>query len=277
MELASQHLVHRRYFEAERICAECLRKALALRDFDRLARIVLPLQEARRQKRDLAIDAGRVLVVNGELPSEDDLQPGCYLVEPPRVGVDGRLLREAADRRGVPAVVVVREPETRDGLWPIVAVGPVTIRTKVKPPAPEEPPATRRRVGRARGSPVPKRTKSGKRPAEAAAAVAEAARKPATGAATIPAVPSPRWFLEASEALGDAAIASVPTTAHPVSQVHLYADLLEAHPNHEKLHQRLEESARAAARDPKSLRRAVPALEDEDGDDDLDRDDGQDD
>lgn len=295
MEQASEHLVHRRYFEAEQMCVQSLRKALMLRDFDRVARIVLPLQEARRQKRDLAVDAGRTFLVTGELPGEDELAAGCYLVAPPRVGVDGRLLREAADRRHVPILVIVREPVTRDGLWPIVAVGPVTIRTKFAPPAPPSARAARERRGaprRARGSgqlPAGKSKRS--RSAGAATggegvealpvAVAGTATIPAAGAAggehpdAAPIMPTTRWFIEASEALGDAAIAGIPASAPPVVRVDLLAEFLEAHPNHEKLHQRLEEAARAAARDPRSHRRSAPAMTDDD--DEIAPDNGQDD
>jgi len=68
-----------------------------------------------------------------------------YLVCPPRVGVDGRLLREQFREAGVAALVLVREPTTQDKRWPVVAVGPVTVRAKAPPPkgvaveAPAEP------------------------------------------------------------------------------------------------------------------------------------------
>lgn len=252
MEQASQHLVHRRYFEAEQLCIEALRRSHAIRDYDRLARLVLPLQEARRQKRDLALDAGDVFLVNGEMPDESRLRPGCYLVAPPRVGVDGRLLREAADRRHVPIVVTVREPTTREGLWPIVAVGPTTIRTKVPPPPPQ---------------PLPTVGKGGKVKARAGTKTRKAAApvdpQPAAPASANVALPPPRWFAEANEALGDAAIANLNPSAHPTSRVDSLIELLEAHPDHEKLHQRLEEAARAAARDPRPPRRSNQALLDE--------------
>src|SRR5690606_2962660 len=39
----------------------------------------------------------------------------------------------------VPIIVVVREPPTRLGLWPVVMVGPVTVRTRIRPPAKGKP------------------------------------------------------------------------------------------------------------------------------------------
>ncbi|MFN3311207.1 MAG: ABC transporter permease, partial [Thermomonas sp.] len=44
----------RDYFAAERLCLEALELAHKACDYERMARICLPLQEARRQKRDLA-------------------------------------------------------------------------------------------------------------------------------------------------------------------------------------------------------------------------------
>lgn len=234
MEQASAALVARKYFDCERLCVDALRRAYAALDYDRMARIVLPLQEARRQKRDLAIDAGWVQIVNGPAPTGKQLVAGCYLVSPPRVGVDGRLLREAADAKKVPVIVLVREPETKEGLWPLVAVGPRTVRTKVAPPR----------------APVPKVKKAGKK----------AAKK---GSEDVPAVPKPppvRWFVESGEELGDAAIASIPEHLLAPARVDHLMDLLAAHPDHEKLHQRLEEAAREAARVP--VRRRRPRADD---------------
>jgi hypothetical protein len=63
------------------------------------------------------------------------------------------------------------------------------------------------------------------------------------------AVPGPEWFQSAGEALGDAAIARVKAelpASWRVDELMLY---LEAIPDHEKLHQRLAEACRDAARE----------------------------
>lgn len=263
MEQASQHLIHRRYFEAEQACVEAMRRAQAVRDYDRLARIVLPLQEARRQKRDLAVDSGNVFMIAGDMPDPDHLAAGCYLIAPPRVGVDGRLLREAADRRRIPVIVTVREPTTRDGLWPIVAVGPTTLRTKVPPPPPPPPvpPAAPASPARGRGKSAP-----AKKPKRVA--------PPAPVVPSGPPLPPARWFLEANEALGDSAIAALNPASHPTVRVDTLIELLDSHPDHEKLHQRLEDAARAAARDPRPPRRSANPLPDEFDDDEGETDNG---
>jgi len=137
MERASAALARSKYFECERLAAEALELAHAGHDYDRMSRILLPLQEARRNRRLAALDLGRVTVVE-QMPAEGEpIKPGCYLIQPPLVGADGRELRERALATDVPVVVVVREPKTRAGLWPVVMIGPVTVRARVKPPAKE--------------------------------------------------------------------------------------------------------------------------------------------
>lgn len=252
MEQAHQALVKRRYFECEAVSASALRKAHSILDYDRMARILMPLQEARRQKRDLALDAVRVTVLAAEMPPPDALQAGCYLVCPPRVGVDGRAMREAADDREVPTVVLVREPTSRDGLWPVVAVGPVTIRAKVRPPeliSVEELEASRKGA----------KKRGGKRAASADS----------------PLVPPPRWFVEASEQLGDQAIASVDMRLPAHLRVDMLLERLEALPDHEKLHQALEAACRQALKEP--LRKRKPGDEFYEADEFDDGDDGDED
>lgn len=204
MEQASVALVERRYADTRRLAGDALDRAHAIRDYDRMARIVLPLQEAQRQLREIALDAGRVTIVRAELPAPEAVAPGCVLVEPPRVGVDGRILREQAEQAGVPLVVLVREPATREGLWPLVSIGAITVRTRVPPP-PD------------------------------------------------PALPSVAWFSAACEALGDAAIQQADGgTPHAI--VDALIARLRGIPEHEKLHQRLADACREAARAPAPAR-----------------------
>ncbi|XHC25540.1 MAG: hypothetical protein ACFHWZ_04155 [Phycisphaerales bacterium] len=138
MEQASAALAKTEYFECERLALEALNTAFEAGDFERMARIVLPLQEARRQKRLEALECSTVIRLNEadqELLQEDEqVEAGCYLFEPLLVGADGRDLRERANQQGVPVLVVVREPRTSVGEWPIVMIGPQTVRTKVRPP-----------------------------------------------------------------------------------------------------------------------------------------------
>jgi hypothetical protein len=236
MERASRALEATRYFEAERIARRALEAAYSRRDYERMARVLLPLQEARRQKRQLAADVGPARVL-GALPgSRKAPHAGLYLLQPPLIAADARALRERADAAKVPVYVLVREPLTRDGLWPIVASSPgvaggppVTIRTKVSPPAP---------VPRVERSPTRDAIKPG---------------------SELPAA----WFEAAGEALGDAAIAKIDATHHPAWRVDDLMALLDAHPDHEKLHQRLGEACReAVAAPPPERRRPRPLIDD---------------
>jgi hypothetical protein len=197
MEQASQALNETDYFAAERLAAEALAIAHAERDFDRMARIALPLQEARRQKRLTAADTGKVVRLSESIPDDEQTEPACYLIEPMLVGADARNLRDQADRLQIPTLVVCREPATREGNWPVVMIGPVTVRAYVTPPVDDE--------------------------------------------------PTVEWMLAASEALGDAAIASVKPDAEPEARVNALLDRLGTCREHEKLHQRLEEACRELA------------------------------
>lgn len=233
MERASGALVAAEYFDSERLCARALRQARAADDFERMARICLPLQEARRQIRQLAETGGVRAVLSKDLGRVVVREAGCYLLRPPLLGVDAIGFRESAWRKKVPVFVLAREPMTRAGKWPMVAVaemgslkggasGMRSVRAMVEPPA----------------------------------GVAGDGR---TAQAVDDRVPSLEWFTAAGEAIGDAAIAAVDRSLHPAFQADDLMDFLAAIPEHEKLHQRLEEVCREAARAgvPEGKRRMV--------------------
>jgi len=219
MERASVALVGAAYFEAETLCLRALKRAREQNDFERVARIALPLQEARRQKRQLAVDSG-VRMVLDRVPRPKDLVPGCYLMQPPVIGVEARELRLGLDGKKIPALVVCREPMTRAGQWPIVAVSGgslidvVSVRARVAPPP-------------------------GVMPAETGIT-----RDTWTDA------PPASWFEDAAEALGDEAIRRIVATDPAAWRVDELLTLLDAHPDHEKLHQHLAATARTAMHEP---------------------------
>ncbi len=141
MDLAGRALVETHYFEAETVCLEALELAHAAADYERMARILLPLQEARRQIRLQAVDSGNLFLVNEPIPEGQKIEPGCYLITPPLVGADARDLHDRATREEVPVMVLAHEPpvrtlklDRRPGDWPVVMIGPITVRTYVAPP-----------------------------------------------------------------------------------------------------------------------------------------------
>jgi len=216
MERASRALVKTRYFEAERFSRDALRKAYEAANFERMARIILPLQEARRQKRQLAVDSGRCVVLGDSgllMAMAQNILPGCYLLQPPLIGLDARNFRDEADGHGVPTLVLCREPMTRENKWPLVATGQVSIRTRV------DPPHGLQRIEKG----ITKDGYDGNPP------------------------PDAMWFERAAEALGDAAIAKLPMDGPATWRVDDLMEMLNVHPDHEKLHQRLEEACRLAA------------------------------
>lgn len=226
MERACEALVRMRYFEAERCALRALGAARREQDFDRMARITLPLQEARRQKMQLAMDAGCVRVLDDA--SERLRRGGLYLVQPPAIAIEARALVQDADRREVPVHVLTREPMTNAGLWPIAMVnGEVAIRARVAPPWTLEVVA---------GSPTRDRA---------------------------PGPPDEAWFLAASEAVGDAAISMVDPKDHPHHRVEDLLEFLDCHPLHEKLHQVLADACRACVgvEAPKQSRRATRLMQ----------------
>lgn len=222
MEQASQALLDTEYFSVVKLSLRALERARQAEDFDRMARILLPLQEARRQIRQIACDAGPRAILKAR-PKPSELRPGLYLAQPPVIAVEARDIRESADAKSVPVLLLCREPMTRAGKWPIAAVtkggliDTVTIRVQVAPPA----------------------------------GVVATHDQPGAGPTrdTSTDVPDVRWFEATAEALGDAAIARVNTTipaSWRVDELMLYLDAI---PEHEKLHQRLAEACRDAARE----------------------------
>lgn len=261
MERASESLVCCRYFECERDAAEALRLAHAVRDYERMARIVMPLQEARRQKRLQAFDAGEVTEVSApDTVGAADLRAGCYLLLPPAcVGLDGRLLRDLANRERVPVIVLVREPLTMTGEWPIVAVGPVTLRVRVPPVESGASSSSSAGGGAGRA----KRGRAGK------GARGEGGRRGARErpSAAGPERLSPEWFLRTIDRLGEEALrrADAPSASMRVEQL---LQALEAAPEHEGVHLALAEACRSAVHetiDPRRRRRSEAATERSDG------------
>ena len=84
MERASTALVRTEYFTAERLCLRALDAAWAASDLDRMERICLPLQEARRQIRQIATDAAEAGLCTAleSLGPAVASRPGFYLVQP---------------------------------------------------------------------------------------------------------------------------------------------------------------------------------------------------
>lgn len=133
MEQAQAALEKGDYFACERFADDALRLAHRVGDYERMARICLPLEESRRQKRLEAYDSGNIFIISEQDRLNEAPRTGCYLIEPILVAADARDLRERANEVQVPVIIVTHEPETRSGDWPLVAIGPTTVRCRVAP------------------------------------------------------------------------------------------------------------------------------------------------
>lgn len=217
MEQASRALAQTKAIDCEAACLRALDLAVQDSDWDRAARIVLPLQEARRLRRQIATDSGTVHVVDTPAQARIRAEGVCYLFQPPLVAADARAFREAHLKKGVPLFVLTREPMTQGGLWPISAVGAaedLTLRVRIPPPpgvGPRPSGVTRDEITK----PIPV-----------------------------------SWFEAAAEALGDAAISSVSPKEPAAHRVLDLIDRLSALPEHEKLHQALERACQEALLEP---------------------------
>lgn len=221
MDQASSALAAADYFGSQAKCERAAASARRVNDFERLARICMPWQEARRQIRQLAEDAGMVAMV----PRVDEysagaIAPGCYLVCPPAIAIDAHELRDHARKKKTPVYVLTREPMTRAGMWPIAAIrsgGELLTRAiRVQRQAPA---GVRHREG------VPTHDDSS-------------------------GPPPIQWFLEAGEALGDAAIAALKPDEPAAWRVDDLLEAIEAIPEHEKLFQALQSECFEAAKQP---------------------------
>lgn len=122
MERASERLAAMRYLDCEALCRRALDLAREREDFDRYARILLPLQEARRQRRQIAVDAGVTVLAGPERSSAEQIldahRQGCLLlIAPPYSEADERAVRELAAERELYVEVLVLEPRRLRGMF----------------------------------------------------------------------------------------------------------------------------------------------------------------
>lgn len=114
MEEATALLMDTRYLDAERRCLDALRLAREHNAFDRYARILMPLQESRRLRRQTAVDAGVVVLSERDEPDAilDKLDAGCVILLPPAYTEDDAMaLRNRARERSVMAEVLYMDTD----------------------------------------------------------------------------------------------------------------------------------------------------------------------
>jgi len=123
------------WYDAESHACEAMELAYKGVDFLRMSVAVEALCACRMARRDAAVSCGAMFAFDSDIGDDNyELAEGCWLIEPPRVGADGRDLREMASQAKIAMLTVCREPMTTTGLWPLAAVGPMVIRARIRPP-----------------------------------------------------------------------------------------------------------------------------------------------
>lgn len=217
MEEATRALMRGSYLLSSNMCLNALRKARQQNDFERMSRIVLPLQECTRYLRQEALESGPVRLVTNADDLRTEITPGCYLFAPMLVGADARQFRAAANDAGIGVYVLTREPRTSNNQWPMVGVGERVVRVRIDPPE----------------SAVPTNGLLGD---------------------TIEGEIDPSWFANAGEAIGDQAIIDARNASERDDPkawiVDDFLDRLDACPEHEKFLQALADACRDAINAP---------------------------
>ena len=225
MEQASEALAKMDYLACESLCEAALAQAKRQGDWAYYGRILLPLQECRRQRRMIAAEGairlGTSAQGGGPATWLEHLASGCIVITHPHShGEAARLLHEVRERR-LFIEVLFADSRVNDSTWRIATF---TGQRKATVEIPAPPVAERDRwLLPASGGKVEKSDSSFR------------------GATP----PKAQWFVEASEKLGDALLAGVKATS-PFDLVDVLEACLVGAPDHEILHQRLAEAAKAA-------------------------------
>jgi hypothetical protein len=117
-ELGSEQLIQTRYLEAEATLARAEAEAWANRDWDTLARLYMPLQEARRQRRQLCGEG--VVALDLVAQSQSDALDGRRVIEN---FPHGQLL--VAGWRSIEPAIEVRKLAAEHGLYVETFLGAV--------------------------------------------------------------------------------------------------------------------------------------------------------
>ena len=242
MEAASQALARMDYLVCESHCLDAMAIARQRQDWPYYARILMPLQEARRQRRMIAAEAGVRL---GTASLEGDPSAwlehmrvantqgdaaGCIVLTQPHNADDAHRLAQAVASSGRCIEILLADSPVTASQWTLRAYaddGPDVDCTIPAPPA-----GWRDRwLG----------PEDGRQAAvDASAATTEDVSRSAYRPVD--------WFLDGAEALGDAAIAQVQTPLGQSERVVILERCLKVVTDHEKLHQALEKAARAVSR-----------------------------
>ena len=105
MNEASEKLAATDYLACEALCTQALKLAREADDFEVYARVLMPLQEARRQRRQIAADGPMTVLTAPRMTPTQILEAhhsGCImLIDPPYTAEDEQAVRDEASRQGL--------------------------------------------------------------------------------------------------------------------------------------------------------------------------------
>jgi hypothetical protein len=215
MQAASLALADRDYLLCEYKCVEALALARQASDWAYYARILMPLQESRRQRRMIAAEGMIRLGSQGLAGAPEQwlaLHPtACIVLTQPHDRQTASTLRAAAAARHQHVEVLLADCNMDADQWSLRSFAGPEVTLKLAPPPVQW-----------RDQWMPGRV---------------------TGTDATPAT----WFLDAGEALGDAATALLGDHAADRQRLEALEHCLEVVTDHEAIHHRLRDAAVALA------------------------------
>lgn len=234
MEDASGALSRMEYLVCEARCLEALAVARQQSDWAYYARILLPLQEARRQRRMIAAE-GVVRLGSAGLEGQptdwlDTVAPGCIVLTQPHTAATARELATTVRTKRLCAEVLLADNPVTAPRWTLRAYNGPSVNCEVAAPAADW--LDRWLVPDDGDAVEPAATDTPSGSGGAGPAAAEGARPV-------------DWFLDACEALGDAALAQVSSPLGDPKRIEELERCLDVVTDHEIVHQALGDAARA--------------------------------
>ncbi|MFK7789735.1 MAG: hypothetical protein AB8C95_09625 [Phycisphaeraceae bacterium] len=212
METASQALAEMEYARCESLCIDALTQAREAADWVMYQRILLPLQETRRQRRQAALD-GPILL--GTPSDQKDLikqitqvEQGCVVLTQPITSADAKAINQTIHASKRPIEFLYANNASDQPEWCITSLADEGFNFNVSAPKSEW-------VGQW---------------------VDPAAITPPTPA---------HWFMQASEAMGDIALDKIQAEPGSLDYLQALEHALSYVDDHEILHQRLASAAKA--------------------------------
>ena len=140
MEHASRALAELDYLTCESLCLEALAEARGLKRFDFYARVLLPLQEARRQRRMIAAQGEIILGTPAQgFDTEGRLVDGwagCVVLTHPNVLDDARVLAEQAREKNRYVEVLFADNPSEAAIWKLRSYEGPGVGCEVDAPTP---------------------------------------------------------------------------------------------------------------------------------------------